>query len=166
MLNTMKRWPPYTKADSQQLKHYLYARLFIYIKLTNIHWKLNNTYWKLITDKIGTDKSRLFLFRVLKWTLAHKMGAINSFSYPKVLLRSSNPIKNNLKVHLQNSQWQRSHSDWTERPEASKENFGLDGRSSFQEKYSLKEAPPVLKLALILLNMKLNCMIILLPKKF
>ena len=75
-----------------------------------------------------------------------------SLLYPKVLLRSSNPIKNNLKVHLQNSQWQRSHGDWTERPEASKENFRLDGRSSFQEKYSLKEAPPVLKLALILLN--------------
>ena len=65
--------------------------------------------------------------------------------------RSYKPIKIFLKVHLQNSQWQRSHNDWTERPEASKENFGLDGRSSFKENYSLKEAPPVLKLYLILI---------------
>ena len=34
MLNTMKRGAPCTKADSQQLKHYLYAKLFIYLKLT------------------------------------------------------------------------------------------------------------------------------------
>ena len=67
------------------------------------------------------------------------------------ITEKDNTIQNNLVVHLQNSQWQRSHNDWTERPEASKENFGLDGRSSFKEMYSLKEAPPVLKFALILL---------------
>ena len=55
-------------------------------------------------------------------------------------------------VHLQNSQWQRSHSDWTERPEASKENIGLGGRSTFRKMYFLKEAPPVLKLAFIKIN--------------
>ena len=69
----------------------------------------------------------------------------------RYITEKDNTIQNNLVVHLQNSQWQRSHNDWTERPEASKENFGLDGRSSFKEMYSLKEAPPVLKFALILL---------------
>ena len=67
MLNTMKRGPPYTKADSQQLKHYLDARFFIYLKLTgnltkliknlletyDFFWKVIETYksyWKLMTN--------------------------------------------------------------------------------------------------------------------
>ena len=40
MFNTMKRGPPYTKADSQQLKHYLDARFFVYLKLTGNLTKL------------------------------------------------------------------------------------------------------------------------------
>ena len=41
MLNTIKGGPPYTKADSQQLKDFLDAQFFIYLKLIE-NLKLKN----------------------------------------------------------------------------------------------------------------------------
>ena len=47
MFNTMKRGPPYTKADSQQLKYFLDAQFFIYLKLIGNLTKLIRNLQKL-----------------------------------------------------------------------------------------------------------------------
>ena len=111
-----------------------------------VHFKISAVHFKLLAVHfiLSTVHFKLLAVNFDHLMVHFKLTYPFTFNVRKILKKIMQQ-RSSFLVHLQNSQWHRSHSDWTERPEASKENLGLGGRSSFKEKYSLKEAPPILK---------------------